>query len=133
MATVEKYIEGVGRRKRAIARVRLIPDGKGDFRINGKKLAEYTPQDVLRHTAMEALRAVTTGKEFSVSVQVSGGGITGQAEAIRLGSARALIVHDREHRGALKKAGFLKRDARVKERYKFGLKKARKSSQWSKR
>ena len=133
MATAQKYIEGIGRRKQAVARVRLIEDGKGDFVINNKKMTDYTPQNVLQHTVMQALRQAEADKKFSVSVLVSGGGITGQAEAIRLGTARALVKHDADLRGGLKKEGFLKRDARVKERYKFGLKKARKSSQWSKR
>lgn len=133
MATATKYIEGVGRRKEAVARVRLMEDGKGNFVINDKKMADYTPQNVLQHTVLQALRTAKAEKTFSVSVHVVGGGITGQAEAIRLGIARALVQHDAGLRGDLKKEGFLKRDARVKERYKFGLKKARKSSQWSKR
>lgn len=129
-----KYIEGIGRRKRAVARVRIMADKKGSFVINGTKdLPTYFPGAELQKIAQEALTKANKEKEFSVSVLVRGGGIRAQAEAIRLGIARALIKHDKTLREDLKKEGFLKRDARVKERRKFGLKKARKAPQWSKR
>lgn len=129
-----KYIEGIGRRKRAVARVRITPDKKGTFVINETKdVATYFPGAELQKIVNEALKTVGKEKEFSVSVLVRGGGIRAQAEAIRLGIARALVEYDKELREGLKKEGFLMRDARVKERKKFGLKKARKAPQWSKR
>ena len=128
------YVEGIGRRKRAIARVRLVPDSKGVFAINDTgTLDKYFPNEELRKTCREALEAVGAAKRFSVSARVAGGGIRAQAEAIRLGIARALVAHEATLRGDLKKAGFLKRDPRTKERKKFGLKKARRAPQWSKR
>lgn len=136
MATKEtkKYIEGIGRRKRAIARVRITPGGKGKFVINDEKDVEgYFPNEELQLVTRAALSEVKKEKSFDISVHVRGGGKRAQAEAIRLGTARALVEHDNELRDDLKKAGYLKRDARVKERKKFGLKKARKAPQWSKR
>lgn len=130
----EKYIETVGRRKTAIARVRITPASKMSYDINGKTVEDYFPTKELRITAGEAIATskLTTTK-FKVTAVVKGGGIAGQAEAFRHGLSRAIIEYDKELRGIMKKAGLLKRDPRAKERRKFGLKKARKSPQWSKR
>lgn len=128
-----KYIEAVGRRKEAIARVRITESAKPSFIVNGKPLAETIKVKELEQVATEALSQEGVDKKFAVSVVVSGGGIASQAESIRLGIARALIEWDHSLRGTLKKKGFLKRDPRAKERRKFGLKKARKAPQWSKR
>lgn len=134
MATTkaQKYIEGIGRRKRSVARVRIIPGGK-DFVVNDRPLDEFFGVEDDRVTAQEALTLVGELSNMGVTVHVSGGGISSQAEAIRLGSARALVNHNEELRGQLKEAGFLKRDPRQVERKKPGLKKARKAPQWSKR
>lgn len=132
--TTEKYIETVGRRKTAVARVRITPASKMSYEINGKTVESYFPTKELQMTATEAyLTSKLTETKFKITVLVKGGGINGQAEAVRHGIARALIEYDKELRGNLKKAGLLKRDPRAKERRKFGLKKARKSPQWSKR
>jgi small subunit ribosomal protein S9 len=121
-----------GRRKEAVARVRLIP-GSGEFQVNGRALEEYFPTRVHRMVAVSALRLVGREKDFDVIVTIRGGGISGQAGAIRLGISRALIDLDPELRAQLKAEGFLTRDAREKERRKYGLKKARKAPQYSKR
>jgi small subunit ribosomal protein S9 len=121
-----------GRRKEAVARVRLIP-GEGNFVVNGRTLEEYFPTRVHRMVAQAPLRLVGQEKDFDVIVTLKGGGISGQAGAIRLGIARALIDLDPELRAQLKEEGFLTRDAREKERRKYGLKKARKAPQYSKR
>jgi small subunit ribosomal protein S9 len=128
-----KFIEAVGRRKEAIARVRITEAPKTSFIVNGKPMIETIKVKELEQIATEALNNEAVKAKFAVSIVVSGGGIASQAEAIRLGIARALIDWNIELRGTMKKAGFLKRDARVKERRKFGLKKARKAPQWSKR
>lgn len=123
----------VGRRKEAIARVRLIP-GSGTWKVNGRTLAEYFPDKV--HQQLIASPFVTTDsvEHYDVVATIEGGGPSGQAGALRLGIARALNEIDLEaHRAKLKKAGFLTRDARIKERKKYGLKKARKAPQYSKR
>ncbi|MDR1862190.1 MAG: 30S ribosomal protein S9 [Candidatus Ancillula sp.] len=123
----------VGRRKAAIARVRLVP-GKGVWVINGKELSEYLPNKVHQQLVNSPLVLVGQADKYDVFVNVIGGGTSGQAGAIRLGVARALNEVDREaNRATLKAAGFLKRDARAVERKKAGLKKARKASQFSKR
>lgn len=130
----ERYIEAIGRRKTASARVRITPSTKMSYDINGKTVEEYFPTTELRSTAVESMKeSKLTETKFKVTVVAKGGGISGQADAMRHGIARALIVYDKELRGKLKKAGLLKRDPRAKERRKFGLKKARKSPQWSKR
>jgi small subunit ribosomal protein S9 len=129
----EKYIGSVGRRKMAIARVRITPGSKNVLTINDKPVSEYFSTKKLQAVAMEALDIVGLDKKFTVTVKIVGGGITSQAESIRLGIARALVKHSETLRLELKKKGFLKRDPRVKERRKFGLKKARKAPQWSKR
>jgi small subunit ribosomal protein S9 len=124
---------GTGRRKKAIARVRLIPEGTGEIIINKKTLDEYFPQGTLKYIVRQPLELVGATAKYDIYVNVVGGGFTGQAGAIRLGIARALIIADPELRAALKKEGFLTRDSRSKERKKYGLKKARKASQFSKR
>ncbi len=128
-----KYFEAVGRRKTATARVRLMIDTRNGYEINGKTLEMYFPTPEMRIMASEALDNTKASEKFRASVKVSGGGLASQAEAVRHGIARALLVYDVQLRGKIKKMGFLKRDARAKERRKFGLKKARKSPQWSKR
>ena len=121
-----------GRRKAAIARVRLVP-GTGEFRINERSLDEYFPTRVHRMVAQSPLRSVGRDKDLDVVATITGGGVNGQAGALRLGIARALLDLDPELRAQLKAEGFLRRDAREKERRKYGLKKARKAPQYSKR
>ena len=123
---------GTGRRKEAIARVRISP-GSGQWRINDRSLDEYFPNKVHQQLISEPLVTLGAEDQFDISARISGGGVTGQAGALRLGVARALILVDPENRPPLKKAGFLTRDARVTERKKYGLKKARKAPQYSKR
>ena len=130
MATVMKL--KTGRRKEAVARVRLVP-GTGEFRINDRPLDEYFPTRVHRMVAQSPLRSIGRDKEFDVVATIKGGGVNGQAGALRLGIARALLELDPELRAQLKAEGFLRRDAREKERRKYGLKKARKAPQYSKR
>ena len=124
---------GTGRRKKAIARVRLIPGGEGNIVINKRSLEEYFVQDTLKYIVKQPLELTGKLDSYDVAVNVVGGGLTGQAGAIRHGVARALIVAEPELRGALKKAGFLTRDPRTKERKKYGLKGARRAPQFSKR
>ncbi|GBC87203.1 30S ribosomal protein S9 [bacterium HR12] len=121
-----------GRRKEAVARVRLVP-GSGAFILNGRPLEEYFPTRAQRLVVSAPLRAVGREKDLDVIATLRGGGVSGQAGALRLGIARALVELDPELRPVLKKAGFLTRDAREKERRKYGLKKARKAPQYSKR
>ncbi len=128
----EKYIEAVGRRKTAIARVRITPSTKTSYKVNERDLATYFPTEELRKVAEEAIAKVK-GAHFVVSAQIKGGGIHSQAEALRHGLARAIVLHEAGAKNLLKPAGLLKRDPRAKERRKFGLKKARKAPQWSKR
>ena len=123
---------GTGRRKEAIARVRIQP-GTGQWTVNGRTLEEYFPNKVHQQLISEPFVTLDAEDQFDVIARITGGGVTGQAGALRLGIARALILVDPENRPALKKAGFLTRDARVKERKKYGLKKARKAPQYSKR
>jgi small subunit ribosomal protein S9 len=122
----------VGRRKEAVVRVRLVP-GTGKFTLNGKTLEAYFPNKVHQQLIREPLVTTEKPETFDVIGRLHGGGITGQAGALRLAIARALIAIDIEDRPVLKKAGFLTRDPRVKERKKYGLKKARKAPQYSKR
>ncbi len=132
--TTDKYIEAIGRRKTASARVRITPSSKTSYDINGKTVEEYFPTKELQLVAQESLKeSKLTETKFKITVVAKGGGISGQADAVRHGIARALIEYDKELRTGLKKAGMLKRDPRAKERRKFGFKKARKSPQWSKR
>ena len=121
-----------GRRKEAIARVRITP-GSGEIRINDRPLDDYFPTRVHRMVAQSPLRTIGREKEYDVLATIEGGGVNGQAGALRLGIARALIELDPELRPQLKEEGFLTRDAREKERRKYGLKKARKAPQYSKR
>jgi small subunit ribosomal protein S9 len=123
---------GTGRRKEAIARVRILP-GSGQWLINGRTLDVYFPNKVHQQLVSEPFVTLGAEGQFDVVARISGGGVTGQAGALRLGVTRALILVDPENRPALKKAGFVTRDARVKERKKYGLKKARKAPQYSKR
>ena len=123
---------GTGRRKKAVARVRLVP-GTGVIKINKRDLEEYFGYETLKMIVRAPLVLTDTLGKFDVIVNVYGGGYTGQAGAIRHGIARALCEADASYRGALKKAGFLTRDPRMKERKKYGLKKARKAPQFSKR
>ena len=124
---------GTGRRKKAIARVRLVPAGSGAIIINDRALEEYFPMGTLQYIVKQPLKEVEAEGKYDVCVSVIGGGYTGQAGAIRLGIARALLQSEPETRPALKKAGFLTRDPRAKERKKYGLKKARRAPQFSKR
>ena len=123
---------GTGRRKKAVARVRLVP-GDGKFLINKRPLEEYFGYETLKMVARSPLTLTETEGKYDVLVNVRGGGFTGQAGAIRHGVARALIKSDETLRSALKKAGFLTRDPRMKERKKYGLKGARRAPQFSKR
>ena len=123
---------GTGRRKEAIARVRIMP-GTGQWLINGRSLEAYFPNKVHQQLVNEPFVTLGAENSFDVVARIAGGGVTGQAGALRLGVTRALILVDPENRPALKKAGFVTRDARVKERKKYGLKKARKAPQYSKR
>lgn len=133
MATKKKVqFWGTGRRKKSIARVRLVPNGNGTITINKRTIDEYFGLDTLKYIVRQPLNTTNTLEKYDVVVNVNGGGYTGQAGAIRHGIARALVVAG-EDKAALKKEGFLTRDPRMKERKKYGLKKARKAPQFSKR
>ena len=123
---------GTGRRKSSVARVRLV-EGKGNITVNGKNLDEYFGLETLKYIVKQPLNVTNTLDKFDVICKVQGGGFTGQAGAIRHGLARALNEANSEYRPALKSNGFLTRDPRMKERKKYGLKKARKAPQFSKR
>ena len=123
---------GTGRRKKSIARVRLIPNGSGNITINKRSIDEYFGLDTLKYIVRQPLNATETATKYDVVVNVTGGGYTGQAGAIRHGISRALVLAG-EDKAVLKKNGFLTRDPRMKERKKYGLKKARKAPQFSKR
>jgi small subunit ribosomal protein S9 len=123
---------GTGRRKQAIARVRIMP-GSGKYRINDRSLDDYFPNKVHQQLINEPFATLGADDQFDVVARLSGGGVTGQAGALRLGIARSLVLVDPENRPALKRAGFLTRDPRATERKKAGLKKARKAPQYSKR
>ena len=129
---VTGHAAGTGRRKEAIARVRILP-GSGQWTINGRSLDVYFPNKVHQQLVNEPFVTLGAENQFDVVARISGGGVTGQAGALRLGVTRSLILLDPENRTPLKKAGFVTRDARVKERKKYGLKKARKAPQYSKR
>ena len=132
-STVKTAFYGTGRRKKSIARVRLV-DGKGNITINGKSIDEYFGTEVLKTIVRQPLTATNTTAKYDVIAKVVGGGFTGQAGAIRHGIARALNeANSEEYRPSLKSNGFLTRDPRMKERKKYGLKKARKAPQFSKR
>jgi len=130
MAKMQYY--GTGRRKSSVARVRLIP-GKGNVTVNKKPLDDYFGMEILKREVVRPFEIAGAEGKFDVIATVKGGGFTGQAGALRHGIARALVRADLELRAPLKKAGFLTRDSRMKERKKYGLKKARKASQFSKR
>lgn len=130
MAQVQYY--GTGRRKNSVARVRLVP-GNGNITINGRSAEQYIPFANLREVMVQPFNVTETLGNYDVLVNVNGGGFSGQSGAIRHGISRALLQVDPDLRAALKKAGLLTRDARMKERKKPGLKKARKASQFSKR
>jgi small subunit ribosomal protein S9 len=125
-------VQSTGRRKRAVARVR-IREGSGAITINKRPVEDYFPNATHRMILSEPLRLSETGEAYDIDATLHGGGVSGQAGAIRLGIARGLIALDPELRTSLKKAGFLSRDAREKESKKYGLKKARKAPQYSKR
>ena len=130
-AKTKQYYEGVGRRKTSVAQVRLIPGGKGKGTVNGKDILEFIPEKSRRDFLMTPV--VKTGISVDFTIKVSGGGLSGQMEAIRLGISRAIVEMDAAYRPTLKAEGFLKRDSRKKERMKPGLKKARRAKQWRKR
>ena len=130
--SAKPYFYGTGRRKKSVARVRLIP-GTGAITVNKRTVDEYFALDTLKLIINQPFGVTGTEGKFDVVCTVTGGGISGQAGAIRHGIARALLQADPEYRGALKKAGFLRRDPRMKERKKYGLKGARRAPQFSKR
>jgi len=128
----ETNFYGTGRRKCSVAKVRLVP-GQGRIQVNGKEIGDYFGRKVLEVIVRQPLEITGTSDKYDVIVSVEGGGVTGQAGAVRHGLARALLLVDDTYRSSLKKAGFLTRDPRMKERRKYGLKKARKAPQFSKR
>ena len=132
-AKTERYIGAVGRRKTSTARVRITPAAKFSIMINDREFESYFPTAELRKTVLAGFTTVDLDQKFSVTALLTGGGVSGQAEALRHAIARALLAYDINLRGKLKVKGLLKRDPRAVERKKFGLKKARKSPQWSKR
>ncbi|MBQ2001374.1 MAG: 30S ribosomal protein S9 [Clostridia bacterium] len=127
------YFYGTGRRKSSVARVRVYANGTGKITINNRDIDDYFGLDTLKLIVRQPMELTGTSGKFDIICTVSGGGVTGQAGAIRHGLARALLQYDAELRGALKKAGFLTRDPRMKERKKYGLKGARRAPQFSKR
>ncbi len=128
-----KYHEAVGRRKRATARVRITENPTQEIEVNERDFQEYFPTNELRKSITSVFSSAELPSFFNVKVRIRGGGISAQADAIRHGIARALIKYKEDLRSVLKKEGFLTRDARKKERKKFGLRKARRAPQWSKR
>lgn len=127
------YYYGTGRRKTAVARVRLFPGGDGTIMVNGKDSNQYFGREALTANIRAPLRLLEVGSRFNASVHVVGGGVSGQAGAVRHGIARALVRADETWKPTLKKAGYLTRDPRMKERKKYGLKRARKAPQYTKR
>ncbi|TMK80646.1 MAG: 30S ribosomal protein S9 [Actinobacteria bacterium] len=132
MATLGETVRATGRRKESVARVRIVP-GSGRFALNGRSLEDYFPRPALQMVVTEPLRLTNTIDRYDVIASIDGGGISGQAGAVRHGISRALVEADPTLRSDLKKRGLLTRDARAKERRKYGLKKARKAPQYSKR
>ena len=128
----DQPVQTVGRRKQAIVRVRLVP-GTGQFKLNGRTLSEYFPSKLHQQLIREPLVTLDRVASYDIVALLHGGGVTGQAGALRLAIARALVVLDPDDRAVLRKAGFMTRDPRAKERKKYGLKKARKAPQYSKR
>ncbi|MFZ3054567.1 MAG: 30S ribosomal protein S9 [Minisyncoccales bacterium] len=129
----DKYFVGTGRRKTAIARVRLYTKGDKTIEVNGMEFTKYFPTKILQLNALASLDKMKSMDRFKITVTVKGGGVNSQAEAMRHGIARALVVFNADYRKRLRKAGFLTRDPRMKERKKPGLKRARRAPQWSKR
>ena len=127
------YMYGTGRRKSSVARVHLFPGGTGKITINGRDIDDYFGLDTLKYIVRQPLNLTATADKVDIEATVTGGGVTGQAGAIRHGISRALLLVDESYRPALKAAGFLTRDPRMKERKKYGLKKARRAPQFSKR
>ncbi len=127
------YIPAVGRRKTAVARVRLFPEGTGGILINGKDAKKYFSRDTLVARAQQPLAATGLAERFTITVKVIGGGVSGQAGAVSHGIARALVKIDESLRPTLRQSGLLTRDPRMKERKKYGLKRARKAPQYTKR
>lgn len=130
---VEHYFKAVGRRKTSVARVRLLTAGDKEILINGKSLNSYFPTVDLQEIILAPLKLMNCLDKFRVIIKPAGGGIHSQAEAVRHGIARCLILFNKDFRKRLKKAGFLTRDSRMRERKKFGLKRARRAPQWRKR
>ena len=130
--SAKPYFYGTGRRKKSVARVRIYP-GSGEITINGRSIDEYFGRETLKLIVNQPFGVTGTAGKFDIVANVTGGGISGQAGAIRHGVARALLAADAEYRPALKAAGFLTRDPRMKERKKYGLKAARRAPQFSKR
>lgn len=134
MATSPQYIEGIGRRKTATARVRLTKAAKSTVVVNEKPIADYFYASTLQKNILNVLETENAGIDsYEITAKVSGGGLSSQSDAIKLGVARALVKEKADRRVVLKRAGLLKRDPRAVERKKFGLKKARRRPQWSKR
>ena len=131
--TAQQYYYGTGKRKTAIARVRLYADDGGPFIVNGKPMDEYFGWSTWQHTANDAFQVTNTTNRFRVVAKVAGGGVNAQAEAVRHGITRALIVFDPALKPALRRAGFVTRDARIKASKKYGLKRARRAPQYTKR
>jgi len=130
---MEKVVyQATGRRKSSVAQVRMMP-GTGKFLINGRDFVEYIPSAAIRLDVLQPINLTGTGSQYDIYVNVNGGGISGQAGAIRLGVSRALLLVNPDFRGPLKKAGLLTRDPRETERKKYGLRKARRAPQFSKR
>ena len=127
------YLYGTGRRKSSVARVHVFPDGTGSITINGRDIEEYFGLDTLKMIVRQPLVATASEGKVDVVATVKGGGVSGQAGALRHGIARALLLASEDNRPILKKAGFLTRDPRMKERKKYGLKAARRAPQFSKR
>ena len=127
------YYYGTGRRKTAVARVRLYPNGEGRIIVNGREVDQYFGRETLSMQVRLPLRLLELANQFNISVKVLGGGVSGQAGAVRHGIARALVRADDTFKPALRRAGFLTRDPRMKERKKYGLKRARKAPQYTKR
>ena len=127
------YLYGTGRRKSSVARVHVYPNGTGSITINGRSIDEYFGLDTLKMIVRQPLVATATEGKVDIVATVKGGGVSGQAGALRHGVARALLLVDGDYRAILKKAGFLTRDPRMKERKKYGLKAARRAPQFSKR
>ncbi|MDR2590927.1 MAG: 30S ribosomal protein S9 [Oscillospiraceae bacterium] len=127
------YLYGTGRRKSSVARVHLYPNGTGTITINDRDIDDFFGLETLKYIVRQPLQTTSTASKVDIKATVKGGGVTGQAGAIRHGIARALLLVDENYRSALKDAGFLTRDSRMKERKKYGLKAARRAPQFSKR